>query len=61
MEPEILEVLFTYLERDWPGAARIWNQTMNHRMGLYKAPLSKVYMKAHANNVSSIELPTIPE
>lgn len=61
MDPYFMEVLFTWLEREFPDAARIWNQAMNKRVGLNKASLSKVYMKAHANNISSIELPTLPE
>jgi len=61
MDPYIMEVLFTWLEREFPDAARIWDQAMNKRVGLKKASLSKVYMKAHANKISSIELPTLPE
>lgn len=62
LEAEFIEYLFTTVERYSPEAARIWTQAMANRVQMNDgSPLHHVYKKAAENNISSLELFTIPE
>ena len=61
LEPEIFEVLFTYLERKLPSLPNIWGAGLNKRLGLEGQPLWKVYQEAHKRGMKSTDIYTLPE
>jgi hypothetical protein len=57
-----VEYLSTAIERKSKDAARIWSQAMGNRVQMNDgSPLYQVYRKAAENNISSLDLFTIPE
>lgn len=44
---ELLEILFSYLEREAPDATKVWRQAMGMRVGLPDAKLHEIYYKAY--------------
>lgn len=61
MDPHMLEILFTFLERHYPDATIVYSPGLNKRVGLENAPLLEVFKKAHDMHLSSIDLVAIPE
>ena len=62
LEPEMVEIIFSYLERHVSDATIIWSQAMNQRINSTEIiPISEVYRIAYEQGIKTEELPTIPE